>query len=76
MSDTIARLRLAQPGDPPARLPLNKAAAMCVDSAELFALSLDGEELTADGDLRAAYLLGLAEAHLVSLLAILRAVTA
>jgi hypothetical protein len=51
------------------------AAAMCVDSAELFVYSLDGEELTADGGLRAAHLLGLAEAHLMSLLAILRAVT-
>jgi len=75
MSNTIARLRLAHPGAPPARMPLNKAAVMCVDSAELFVVSLDGEELTADGGLRASYLLGLAEAHLTSLPAIPRAVT-
>jgi hypothetical protein len=74
-SGNTSRLRVARPGDPPARLPLNQAAAMAVDSAELFAYSLDGEELTSDGGLRAAYLLGLAEAHLVSLVAILRAVT-
>jgi hypothetical protein len=75
MSENTTHLRLVRPAEAPVRLPLNQAAAMCVDSAELFALSLDGEELTADGGLRAAYLLGIAEAHLVSLLAILRAVT-
>jgi hypothetical protein len=75
MSETMPRLRLAQPGDPPARLPLNKAAAMCLEQAELFVYSLDSEELTSDGGLRAAYLLGLAEAHLISVVAILRAVT-
>jgi hypothetical protein len=39
MTDTIARPRIVQPGDPPPRMPPSKAAALCVDSAELFAYS-------------------------------------
>jgi len=60
MTDTISRLRLAQPGDPPARLPLNKSGTLRLDPAELFLLWLDNEMLTA-GSVSAAYLLGLAE---------------
>jgi hypothetical protein len=56
----------------PVRPTLSHAAAMCVDSAELFAYSLDGEDLAADDGKRASYLLGLSEAHLVSLVAIIR----
>jgi hypothetical protein len=74
MQPTIPHLRLAQPAEPPVCLPLSQAAAIAVDSAELFAYSLDGENLTADGG-RAAYLLGLAEAHIIGLVAILRAAT-
>jgi hypothetical protein len=40
MHDKIPHLRAVQPDDPLARLPLNQAAAMCVDSAELFVFSL------------------------------------
>ena len=78
MQDKIPRLRLARPGDPPfkpARPPLNRAAALRLDQAELFLLRLDNEMLTADSQ-RAAYLLGLAEAHLASMIELIRAVAA
>jgi len=75
MSDTITRLRLAQPADPPLRPPLGRAGALRLDQAELFLLSLDNEMLTADS-LRAAYLLGLAEVHLADLIELIRAVSA
>jgi hypothetical protein len=42
-------------------------AALDLDQAELFLLSLDMEMLTADGP-RTAYLLGLAEGHLANLI--------
>jgi hypothetical protein len=77
MSETVARLRLARPGDPPAqpRKPvLNRSAELRLDQAELFLLSLDTEMLTADG-LRSAYLLGIAELHLAGLIEIVRSVT-
>jgi hypothetical protein len=75
MSENISHLRVVRPGEPPPRARLTKAASLAVDHAELFALSLDSEQLTADDGLRAAYLLGLAQAHMVTLVAILRAVT-
>jgi hypothetical protein len=78
MPDTIPRLRLARPGDPPAtpkRPALNRAAELRLDQAELFLLSLDTEMLTAD-NLRAAYLLGLAELHLAGMIEIVRSVAA
>jgi len=53
---------------------LNSGAALRLDQAELFLLSLDNEMLTADAP-RAAYLLGVAELHLAALIEILRAVT-
>ncbi len=78
MPTTIPRLRLARPGDPPAapkRPALNRSASLRLDQAELFLLSLDTEMLTADS-MRAAYLLGLAEAHLANIVEIVRAVAA
>ena len=78
MSDTQPRLRLARPGDPPAtpaRPALNRAAALRLDQAELFLLSLDNEMLTAD-TMRAAYLLGVAEIHLANMIELIRAVAA
>jgi len=78
MQDKIPRLRLARPGDPPAKPSgpaLNKAAALRIDQAELFLLSLDTEMLTADSQ-RAAYLLGLAETHLANMIELIRAVAA
>ena len=74
MSDTIPRLRLAQPGDPPPRPPLTRTGALRLDQAELFLLSLDNEMLTADS-VRAAYLLGIAELHLAGLIELIRGVT-
>ena len=77
MHDKIAQLRLARPGDPPARPSgpvLNRAAALRLDQAELFLLSLDSEMLTAD-NMRSAYLVGLAETHLANMIEILRAVS-
>jgi hypothetical protein len=59
---------------PDARPQLRPAAALDLDQAELFLLSLDSE--MTGGDLpRAAYLLGLAEGHLANLVQLLRAVT-
>jgi hypothetical protein len=57
----------------PTRQPLSRPAALRLDQAELFLLSLDSEMLTADS-LRAAYLLGIAELHLAGLIEIVRAV--
>jgi hypothetical protein len=56
-----------QPAPGRAKAPLSEAAALDLDQAELFLLSLDAEMLTADGP-RAAYLLGLAEGHLANLI--------
>ena len=82
MSDTIPRLRLARPGDSPAPSPaaaqrpaLSRAGQLRLDQAELFLLSLDTEMLTAD-NLRAAYLVGLAEAHLANMIELIRALGA
>jgi hypothetical protein len=75
MDNTIPNLRLASPGDPPAKTVLNRFGALRLDQAELFLLSLDNEMLTADS-LRGAYLLGLAEVHLAGLIELIRAVTA
>lgn len=76
---TIPRLRLAGPGDrpvlPPPGLVLSRAESLRLDQAELFLLSLNAEMLTADMP-RAAYLLGMAEAHLADTIEILRAVLA
>jgi hypothetical protein len=55
------------------RQPLSRPAALRLDQAELFLLSLDSEMLTADS-LRSAYLLGIAELHLAGLIEIVRAV--
>jgi hypothetical protein len=74
MTNTIPRLRLAQPDDPPAKPALNMARSLRLDQAELFLLSLDTEMLTADS-LRAAYLLGLAEIQLAGLIELIHAVT-
>lgn len=88
MSDTVPHrharprhLSLVRPGSvrapaaaaEPARKPLSRPAALRLDQAELFLLSLDTEMLTADS-LRAAYLLGIAELHLAGLIEIIRAV--
>ena len=76
MPETLPRLRLAGPDDPPRRpagQPLSPAGALRLDQAELFLLSLDTEMLTADSP-RVAYLLGLAESHLAGLIELLRAV--
>jgi hypothetical protein len=67
-----AYLRPVGPGEP-AKVELGPGAALDLDQAELFLLSLDAEMLTADGP-RAAYLLGLAEGHLANLGERLRAV--
>jgi hypothetical protein len=50
-----------------------EAAALDLEQAELFLLSLDAEMLTANGP-RTAYLLGLAEGHLANLIERLRKV--
>ncbi len=60
------------PGGPPALRP---HASLDLDQAELFLLSLDTEMTGADLP-RAAYLLGLAEAHLANLVELARARTA
>jgi hypothetical protein len=56
-----------------AGVALVPAAALDLDQAELFLLSLDSEMLTADGP-RTAYLLGLAEGHLANLIQRIREV--
>lgn len=58
----------------PAKVPLRPGAALDLDQAELFLLSLDAEMLTADGP-RSAYLLGLAEGHLANLVQLVRGLT-
>jgi hypothetical protein len=58
----------------PAKVTLGPGAALDLDQAELFLLSLDAEMLTADGP-RTAYLLGLAEGHLANLIGAVRSVT-
>ena len=58
----------------PAKVALGPGAALDLDQAELFLLSLDAEMLTAGGP-RTAYLLGLAEGHLANLIDRLREVT-
>jgi hypothetical protein len=50
-------------------------ASLNLDQAELFLLSLDAEMTGADLP-RAAYLLGLAEGHLASMIELIRALTA
>jgi hypothetical protein len=57
----------------PAKVALSPGAALDLDQAELFLLSLDAEMLTAAGP-RTAYLLGLAEGHLANLIERLREV--
>jgi hypothetical protein len=66
---SVVRTRPPAPAAEPLRAPL---AALRLDQAELFLLSLDTEMLTADS-LRAAHLLGLAEIHLAGLIEIIRA---
>lgn len=70
---TVTRLHPDRPAELP-RVPLSPGAALDLDQAELFLLSLDTEMLTADGP-RAAYLLGLAEGHLANLIQRIREVT-
>lgn len=72
-SGTVTELRpgTAAAGARPGELPA--AASADLDQAELFLLSLERESL--GGELRAAYLLGLAEAHLANLVEVLRQVT-
>jgi hypothetical protein len=70
---TVTRLHPEHQAEPP-RAPLSPGAAVDLDHAELFLLSLDTEMLTADGP-RAAYLLGLAEGHLANLIQRIREVT-
>jgi len=53
---------------------LKPGAALELDQAELFLLSLDREMTSADLP-RAAYLLGLAEGHLANMIELVRAVT-
>jgi hypothetical protein len=59
--------------DRPEPVRLSPSAALDLDQAELFLLSLDAEMLTADQP-RTAYLLGLAEGHLANLVERLREV--
>ena len=70
---TVTRLHPERQAEP-ARAPLSPSAALDLDQAELFLLSLDTEMLTADGP-RAAYLLGLAEGHLANLIQRIREVS-
>jgi hypothetical protein len=58
----------------PARITLRRSAQIDLEQAELFLLSLEHETL--GGEPRAAYLLGLAEAHLANMLELIRAVAA
>jgi hypothetical protein len=67
----VTYLRPELPG--PAKVTLGPGAALDLDQAELFLLSLDAEMLSADGP-RTAYLLGLAEGHLANLVERLREV--
>jgi hypothetical protein len=68
-----------QPGAEPVSSPragavkLTRSAEIDFDQAEAFLLSLERE--TSTGDLRAAYLLGLAEGHLANLLELIRGLT-
>jgi len=73
MSATVVHLHPGRQAEP-AKVALGPGAALDLDQAELFLLSLDAEMLTADGP-RAAYLLGLAEGHLANLVGRLREVT-
>lgn len=73
MSGTVTRLHPECQAEP-AKVALRPAAALDLDQAELFLLSLDAEMLTADGP-RTAYLLGLAEGHLANMVQLARAVT-
>ncbi len=59
----------------PDRPALTRSAALRLDQAELFLLSLDNEMQAPDG-FRPAYLLGLAEVHLANMIELIRAVTA
>lgn len=73
MGATVTRIHLERQGAEPERQALTRSAALDLDQAEAFLLSLDGE--TAASPMRAAYLLGLAEGHLANLVEVLRAVT-
>jgi hypothetical protein len=57
----------------PVKVTLGPAAALDLEQAELFLLSLDAEMLTAGGP-RTAYLLGLSEGHLANMIQRLREV--
>lgn len=58
---------------PDTRPALTRSAAVDLDQAEAFLLSLD-QEMTGADPIRGAYLLGLAEGHLANLIEVLRAV--
>jgi hypothetical protein len=68
---TIGRL-LGGPELAPSAAPdLAPSAALALDQAEMFLLSLDNE-MTAADTARAAYLLGLCEGHLASMIQLIR----
>jgi len=69
------RLTGASPPEPdPLRPVLSRTASLRLEQAECFLLSLDAEDLSAYGGLRAAYLLGLAELHLAGMIELIRLV--
>ena len=70
MSGTVTQLHPERQAEP-AKVALGPGAALDLDQAELFLLSLDAEMLTANGP-RTAYLLGLAEGHLANLIGRIR----
>jgi len=68
----VTRIHAGRAAEP--RPVLKAGAALELDQAELFLLSLDQEMTSADVP-RAAYLLGLAEGHLANMIELVRAVT-